>query len=710
MKTSIFLFAFSLISLYLFSVSISPKFASLTAKGQAISISIYPDNNEPFELISSSNIVVTPDSTVLYPSDFNLKDTKAWVAVRNINNSKTDTCYISIVPWVANLSELKILKKIDERYSVLGKTEDTLLVVYKNKLYKTGEDFNSLIYLSDFKLKTTDYYWGYLRTPVGSFIRNENDIYYSSDERQWSLDYTSKGRGVRNSFTYTFDSISQSTHIFTHDYSVTGQDTFPHSVYRKTISPIKTTQWEKVLTFFSKDQWAVDKSLFPSCRHIHTVVNDPYTGHIWIGTGDYNQHSHIFYTDDNGITWKHVGMGSQEWRVLSIWFTEKYVYWSMDTHVYPQKIFRVSRDVYNKNDYWPDMTQKLIEGTLKSNVRYMISSLTESNYYYKLGNRLGDIVQGNINAVVNDSNTFYSINDFDYDYREIVAALPNNALWAYTIAYDQRGDAITLLSSNGEGQAIDNRPRVFGIKELIDGSVDVQELLSTNTAKSVYSQFYPFEQDGQGNMYFQTLYLNTYAAQGLIQTQLNWNTKCNFKSGVLEAEETEDVDILLLTLRDCEADSVVWQMSPERKMKWSNVVDIDGKIDTLRVVRDSVKNFLYRYLSYKKNFSPVASNYVKIEKIDILSNYKNKKKVTEEFKFSLVLNENQKCLIIRSLDTIPGVLGISLYDLSGRIVFTDLHNFIDNGIYERNVNQIQNGIYVLKIYGVKNYLVTKLIF
>jgi len=632
------------------------------------------------------------------------------VAIRNLNNNKTDTCYISVVPWVANLSELKILKKIDERYAVLGKTEDTLLVVYKNKLYKTGEDFKSLIYLSDFELKSTDYYWGFLRTPAGSFIRNEKDIYYSSDEKKWSLDYTTKGRGVRNSFTYTFDSISQTTHIFTHDYSVTGQDTFPHSVYRKSVSPETITHWEKIFTFYSKDQWAVDKSLFPSCRHIHTIVNDPYTGHLWIGTGDYNQHSHIFYSDDNGTTWNHVGMGSQEWRVLSIWFTDKYVYWSMDTYVPPQKIYRVSREIYSKNGYWPDMTPKLTEGTLKSNVKYLIAAITESNYYYKLGYRLGDIVLGNKNVVVSDSNTFYSLNDFVYDYRELVANLPNNALWAYAIANDQRGDAVTLLSSNGEGQAIDNRPRVFGIKELIDGSVDVQELLSTNNAKSVYSQFYPFEQDGLGNMYFQTLYMNTYTAQGMIQTQLNWNANSKFKSGVLEVDETEDVDILLLTLRDCEADSVVWQMSPERKMKWSNVVDADGKTGTLRVARDSVRNFLYRCIAYKKNFSPLALNYVKIEKIDILSNYKNQKRKTEEFKVSLVINENQKRLMIRSIDTISGLLSVSLCDISGKIVFADLHNFIENSIYITNVNHIQHGIYVLKICGVKNYLVTKLIF
>lgn len=181
MKACFLFVIFSLISSHLYPVSINPRYASLTAKGPAIKITVNPDKNEPFELIASSNIMLTADSLVTYPSGFNLKDTKAWVAVKNLQNDKSDTCYISVVPWVSNLSELKIIRKIDERYSILGKTDDTLLIVNKNKLYKTGNDLNSLIYLSDFEIKTSDFYWGYLKTPAGSYIRNEKNIYFSAD-------------------------------------------------------------------------------------------------------------------------------------------------------------------------------------------------------------------------------------------------------------------------------------------------------------------------------------------------------------------------------------------------------------------------------------------------------------------------------------------------------------------------------------------------
>lgn len=709
MKACFLFVIFSLISPHLYPVSINPRYASLTANGSAIKVTVNPDKNEPFELIASSNITLSADSMASYPFDFNPKDTKAWIVARNLTNNKSDTCNISVVPWIANLSELIITKIIDERYAILGKTEDTLMFVYKNKLYKTGEDLYSRNYLSDFVIKSTDYYWGYLRTPAGSFIRNDKDIFYSVDERNWLLDYTTKGRGIRNSFSYTYDSISQTTHVFAHDYTVTGQDTFPHSVYRKTISPINKTQWEKVFTFYSKDQWAVDKSLFPACRHIHSLVTDPYTGHIWIGTGDLNQHSHIYYSDDNGNTWKHVGMGSQEWRVLSIWFTRGFVYWSMDTAAPPQKLFRISRNIYNKNGYWPDMSPIVSRGELNPNVRYMIGSFTEDNYYCKLGYKVGDIVFGNSSVIVNDGNKFYSLNDPKNDYREIVASLPNSALWNCVDVYDQRGDVVTIIPSNAEGQAIDNHPRIFGVKERADSSVDVQELLSTNRGKGVSSQFYPYEQDAMGNMYFQTYNMNSYSSQGLIQTQLIWNDFVDVKPGFLEAEETEDVNTLLLNLKDCDADSVVWQVSQERKYKWSNLTNTDVKSNSLKVCRDSANNYLYRALTFKKDQSPSASNYVKVEKEKQKTDNKNANTMQQSFEYSLVKNGNQILLKIRCQDSIPEKLNIILCDLSGRAIYSNFHNFISFNTFEANINQLQPGIYILKILGSKDYLSRKVV-
>lgn len=712
MKTHSWVIVFLLIIPHLYPVSINPHYASLTAKGPAVKITVKSDYNEPFEILHSDNIYLSSDTTVTYLSDFNLKDTKAWVIVKSQQNDKSDTCFISVVPWLANVSELKITKVINERYAILGKTDDTLLVVFKNKLYKTGGDLNALTYLSDFELKSSDYYWGYLRTPVGSFIRKDKDIFYSQSEKNWVLDYTTKGRGVRNSFTYIYDSISLTTHLFTHDYSVTGQDTFPHSVYRKTITPTKISQWNKVFTFYSKDQWAQNKTLFPSCRHIHTVVSDPFTGHIWIGTGDLDQHSHIYYSDDNGATWKHVGMGSQEWRVLSIWFTEGYVYWSMDTSAPSQRIFRINRETYRKNGIWPDMSIKLSEGNLKQNVRYMLLSLTNDNYYFKQGYNVGDIVYGNSKVVLNDSNTVYALNDPKYDYRELVAYLPNNALWAYTTVHDQRGDEVVLLSANGEGQAIDNRPRIFGIKEKIDGSVDVQEVLSTNTAKSAYSQFYPYEQDALGNIYFQTDGLNTYPAQGLVQTQLIWNDSSQIDKVNLEARGTDDPNKLLLTLSKHDLDSLVWQKCVDQRLKWTSISNLKITSDSLTVFRDSMKTVFYRALIYKKKSTPVASNYVKIEKKVPINNDKNIKLDTHNLKYSFISNGNQKQLIItRTVDSVPEVLKIVLYDISGKVFFMDSNNFMVNNYYETNFSHFQKGLYLLRVYdGSRNYLLTKLIF
>lgn len=111
MKSSIFSTVFLLIHFSIFSLNIQPKFASLTANGPALKFSVKADKNDNYEISVSSNIKLLNDSAVVHPDAFNIKDSKAWIAVKNTRNEKSDTCLISIVPWIANLSELKITKK-----------------------------------------------------------------------------------------------------------------------------------------------------------------------------------------------------------------------------------------------------------------------------------------------------------------------------------------------------------------------------------------------------------------------------------------------------------------------------------------------------------------------------------------------------------------------------------------------------------------------
>ncbi|HEY3388902.1 MAG TPA: hypothetical protein VGK38_04980, partial [Prolixibacteraceae bacterium] len=250
------------------AITIIPKFASLTAHGLPFKITLQGGDTKHVSLKTSKQLIADSLGNISCIIDFDPKNCAAWVVAIDTISGTTDTCKVSVVPWTANLSRLSI-NKIEEPYKILGKTEDTMYLVFNNVLYKTGQDLSKIVKLSPFVLSNE--YFSFLQTPSGSFIRDGAAIYFSKDEKKWDLDYTTKGRGIRNSFAITYDSISKTTRVFAHDYSVTGQDTFRHAVYRKIIDPTNQKQpWEKVLIFYSKDEWKNNKSLFPACRHIHT--------------------------------------------------------------------------------------------------------------------------------------------------------------------------------------------------------------------------------------------------------------------------------------------------------------------------------------------------------------------------------------------------------------------------------------------------------
>jgi hypothetical protein len=68
-------------------------------------------------------------------------------------------------------------------------------------------------------------------------------------------------------------------------------------------------------------------------RHIHAVQEDPYSGRIWMLTGDANPASRIMWSDDHFTSVHILGSGSQMWRVCQLAFTEKAIYWGTDTSV-----------------------------------------------------------------------------------------------------------------------------------------------------------------------------------------------------------------------------------------------------------------------------------------------------------------------------------------------------------------------------------------
>lgn len=71
---------------------------------------------------------------------------------------------------------------------------------------------------------------------------------------------------------------------------------------------------------------------FPSgeIKHVHGIVPDPYRRRLWVCTGDNDQESNLFYTDDDFGSLQRFNGGSQTWRMVSLIPTEDALIWGSD--------------------------------------------------------------------------------------------------------------------------------------------------------------------------------------------------------------------------------------------------------------------------------------------------------------------------------------------------------------------------------------------
>lgn len=65
-------------------------------------------------------------------------------------------------------------------------------------------------------------------------------------------------------------------------------------------------------------------------RHVHAIQKDPFTGKIWICTGDSDEESMIAWSDDGLKTVNSIVSGSQLARVCQLVFTDNAVFWGTD--------------------------------------------------------------------------------------------------------------------------------------------------------------------------------------------------------------------------------------------------------------------------------------------------------------------------------------------------------------------------------------------
>jgi hypothetical protein len=81
-------------------------------------------------------------------------------------------------------------------------------------------------------------------------------------------------------------------------------------------------------------------------RHVHALIEDPYSGELWLCTGDHDHESFLARSRDGGDHFEIVGGGSQTWRACCVLFTPEHVYWGADTSTDAEhrNIYRLCRD------------------------------------------------------------------------------------------------------------------------------------------------------------------------------------------------------------------------------------------------------------------------------------------------------------------------------------------------------------------------------
>lgn len=91
--------------------------------------------------------------------------------------------------------------------------------------------------------------------------------------------------------------------------------------------------------------WKVVYEFSPgSVRHVHGCYWDPVEEQYWIFTGDADDEVCVMAANRDFSRVTRIGGGSQRWRACSAFFTEKYVYWGMDSEREDSHLVRFDRE------------------------------------------------------------------------------------------------------------------------------------------------------------------------------------------------------------------------------------------------------------------------------------------------------------------------------------------------------------------------------
>lgn len=357
----------------------------------------------------------------------NLSVTKSNIILTDVNSKKSYLIKLSFKFWISGKYNLKPIQN-ESISQFIYTSQDTTFSIENDQLYYSIKEQDNKILCSN--LKVIDPMYNQMVCKFGLYaFRTGGNIYISKNLKNWKKIYSGK-RGIKESMV-----IVQNDN----GYELLFSEYTPGTVYVRHYIRSYNFNTETLSirqTFYTDADYSTSK-LTPLARHIHFLVQDPYSDLIFTGTGDSDTQSAIYYSNDKGTTFKRMGGGSQKWRSLSMIFTKNSIFWNMDSPS-TQYLIRL-----NKSD-------------LQENV----------------------------------SNSKLSL-----------FPLINSALWcSEKIPFNDANNKteMIIMSSNNEGGLFDDNFRNYGI--IIQNEEPVVYELFSRKAQTIYSQLYPIGTDYNGNL------------------------------------------------------------------------------------------------------------------------------------------------------------------------------------------------------------------
>lgn len=225
--------------------------------------------------------------------------------------------------WETGKYSFEDMRETNNEKVILATFNDTTYFIENNQLFFAVKNMQNRQFCSSFLL-TDKMYCQLIRGFGVTVIRISGNIFISKDLRKWVQIYEGP-RGIKESMVLIKDDSGDVNLLFS-QYTA-GTDRARHYILQYNFTTYSTSI-AKIFYTFKEFQ---EEGLTPCARHIHTFVQDPYSGYLFVTTGDNDTESSVYFSKDKGKSFELLGSGNQQWRVLSFIFTPEYIFWNTDS-------------------------------------------------------------------------------------------------------------------------------------------------------------------------------------------------------------------------------------------------------------------------------------------------------------------------------------------------------------------------------------------